>query len=129
MAPRPRHPLKSVVMFLVVAGIGYTAYLNRDRLKGGGEGPIPAAEEIELITTAILERYEREDCFISMRTSLLWRKGEGRYRLDIEVDYGCDRSAKSLTADIARLITGKSGKPSTVFAYDETDREVARTIL
>ena len=64
-----------------------------------------------------------------MRGNLLWRRGEGRYRLDIQVDDGCDRAAKSLTADIARLITGKSGKPSTVFAYDATDREVARTIL
>ena len=129
MAPRPRHPFKSVLMFLFVAGLAYTAYLNRDKLKGNEEVIMPAAQEIQLLTDAILSQYEQEECFVMMRTNLLWRVNEGRYRLDIEVDDGCDRAAKSLTADIARLIKLKSGKPATVFAYDATDREIARTIL
>ena len=129
MSPRPRHPAKSVVMFLGVVAICYVVYLNRDRLNAAGDAPMPAAEEIELLTTAILDRYEHDECFVMMRTNLLWRVHERRYRLDIEVSDGCDRDARSLTADIARLINLRSGKSATVFAYDVTDREVARFIL
>lgn len=129
MAPRPRHPLKSVFFFLVVCGLAGAAYMNRDKLKGNQEVAMPAEEERLLIKDAILEQYEKEECFVAMRGDLLWRANEKRYRLDIEVDAGCDRDAKSLVADIARLIQMRSGKAATVFAYDVTDREVARKIL
>lgn len=128
MAPRPRHPLKSLLGFALVCGLAGAAYAYRDKLKGGEEVAMPAAEEVEMLRDAIMERYEREECFVAMRTNLLWRVNEKRYRLDIQVDHNCDRAAKSLVSDIARLIQMKTDKSASVFAYDETDREVARYV-
>ena len=129
MAPRPRHPLKSLLMFAVLCGVGYAVWAHRDKLKAGEDNYVPPAEQIETLRQTIEDKYGNDECFLGMRSGILWRKHEGRFRLDIEVDRECDRAAKSLTMEIAQMILRTSGRPVTVMAYDHTGREVARSIL
>jgi hypothetical protein len=131
MARRVRHPAVSFGMFLIVVGMAYAAWENRDMLKGEKGGQLLDQTERAEIQDRIYSTFEKDPCFTGLRSNISWRPTEGRYRLDIEVADGetCERNARSLCEQVALLIRERLHVDATVVAFDAAGREVGRCVL
>ncbi len=131
MARRTRHPAVSFALFLVICGMGWVAYENRDFFKGEPKEELLTSEVKAMLRETIYEVWENDECFLELRSNLNWRPNEHRYLLDIIVADGssCEDGAKQLCWDIALLIQREAGVTATVIAYDRAGREVGRKVL
>jgi hypothetical protein len=118
-------------MFLIVLGMAYAVWENRDALKGEKAGQLLDQTERADIQERIFETFEMDPCFSGLRSNISWRPNEGRYRLDIEVADGetCERNARNLCEQVALLIRERLQVEATVVALDAAGREVGRCVL
>ena len=128
---RNRSPLASFALFLVVCGMGWVAWENRDRLKGEKEAPVLEIDLRDKIEIAILDEYEHDTCFFDLRGHLNWRPNERRFRLDIllEETEKCEKRAREICTRIAQRISNETDRPCTVVAFDPSGRELGRCVL
>ncbi|MDJ0523477.1 MAG: hypothetical protein QNJ90_15520 [Planctomycetota bacterium] len=131
MARRVRHPMVSFAMFLIVVGMGFVVWENRNMLKGEAAGELMDQTTRADLQDQIYETFESDDCFMGLRSNINWRPNEQRYRLDIEVADGqsCERGAKVLCEQIAHLIKDQTQVIATVIAFDAAGREVGRFVM
>lgn len=131
MSRRVRPPAVSFALFLLICGMGWVAYENRDFFKGEPKQELLTREIKDMLREQIYEDFENETCFLELRGGLNWRPNEHRYLLDIVVADGetCENGAKQICEDIALLIQREAGVIATVVAYDRAGREVGRKVL
>lgn len=131
MSRRNRHPAVSFALFLVICGMGWVAYENRDFFKSAPKEEILTSEVKAMLRETIYEVWEDDECFLELRSNLNWRPNAQRYLLDIVVVDGaaCEDNARQLCWDIALLIQRETGVVATVVAYDRAGREVGRKVL
>lgn len=131
MSRRVRPPAVSFALFLVICGMGWVAYENRDFFRGEPKRELLSREVKDLLREEIYEVFESDACFIELRGSLSWRPNEQRYLLDIIVADGtsCEDGSKQLCWDIALLIQRQTGVSATVVAYDRAGRQIGRKVL
>ena len=123
-------PLKTLICLLIIGGLGYAAYANRDKLQELTKGAEPPpSSQIERLNGLIEQRLENNGCVDGLRTQLLWRSHEQRWRLDILLLQECEGEAKDICNEIAEMLQRETGKPATVWGYDVTDRLLAKVIL
>ncbi len=94
MSSRVNPPLKSFLLFLVVAGVGYAGYefvFVRRVLRTDPATFAPRAVLDEL-RQAILAEFAKDDCFSELGP-VHYRAHENRYRVDIVVEDGCEEHA------------------------------------
>lgn len=131
MASRTRHPAVSFFLFVIICGLGYLAYVNRDVFHGEPAGELLSQDQKALIQEKILKELEEEMCFRGLRGQLSWRPNEQRYLQDIELEDGdtCERKAREICDHVAQIIQEEAGVVATVIAYDRAGRELARKVL
>ena len=125
-----RNPMVSLAMFLVLCCTGWVAWEKRDDIRWQGEVTTIDPRITEGLIDSILETFERDECFVDLRSTLAWRPREQRYRLEIDVESGqtCEDASKTLCKRIADLISRQSGYKASVMAYDAGNREVGRYV-
>jgi hypothetical protein len=131
MSSRTRHPAVSFALFVLICGLGYLAYVNRDMFRGSPAEELLSQDQKELIQERILEELDEEMCFHGLRGQLSWRPNEQRYLQDIELEDGevCERKAREICEHVAQIIYEQAGVVSTVIAYDRAGRELGRKVL
>ena len=123
-------PLKTLICLLIIGGLGYAAYANRDKLQELTKGSEPPpASQVTRLSGLIDERLAHNDCVEGLRTQLLWRQHEQRWRLDILLFQECETEARGICTEIAEMLQRETGKPASVWGYDATDRVLAKVIL
>ncbi len=113
MSSRVRHPLKSLILFVVVAGAGYFAWEHRERLRMEGKEFI-TPEQRQEIRELVVTRFQANEDFLGFR-ALSWRPRENRYRIEIDVSDGCE-DPSGLCRSIADFISDEAGVESTIVA-------------
>ena len=131
MSRRIRHPAVSFALFVLICGMGWVAYENRDMFRGAPPDELLTQDQKKVIQERILKDMEDEACFFALRGHLSWRLNEQRYLQDIELEDGeiCEGKAKAICEHIALLIRETAGVVATVIAYDRAGRELARIVL
>lgn len=129
MARRPRHPLKSFVLFVLAVAVGWTAWSRRDDLRFQRKEHKPDAAMLVRMDEAIGQRFGSDPCFLGMQGGVGWRTNEGRFKVDIDVDAACGASGRDLCEQIARLIESIGKRPASVFAYNGAGALVTQFVL
>ncbi len=93
-------------MFVGLMAFGYASYhfIYEKRVFAQESSYVPPAEEMETIRLAINESLGADECFSSI-TAFNWRESSKRYRVDVTMNDGCDRTeAKRLAKRVSELV-------------------------
>jgi hypothetical protein len=128
---RIRHPAVSLALFLVICGMGWVAYENRDFFKGEPTKELLTREVKDNLREEIYRSLETDECFLEIRGNLSWRPNDHRYLMDIVISDGelCELRAKRICEHIAVLVGEETGVVATIIAYDQAGRELARRVM
>lgn len=126
MSSRIRHPAKSLILFLVVVGVGYAAWEHRHLVAMEPTEHLSTEQRME-IREDVVVAFQKNVDFLGFR-AMSWRPGEQRYVIRIEVADGCT-DPKGLCYKVAEFIEDQADVESTVIAVDSTDREIGRCVL
>ena len=128
MSGRVRKPLHSFILFLMVCGLAYLAWENRDFFENEPK-QLLTRNQVEELRERVVYAFQEDACFLEVRGNLNWRPREQRYRMEIVVGNDCEMQARKLCEDIAHFVQQTYNVPATVFAFDDAGREVARAVL
>lgn len=130
MSRRTRSPAVSFALFVLICGMGWVAYENRDFFKGSPTEDLLSTDQKEIIQEKILEAFEDDMCFFGLRGHLSWRPNEQRYLQDIVLEDGerCEERARAICENVAQIIADEADVVATVVAYDRTGRELGRKV-
>ncbi len=129
MAARVNSPLKTFVLFLLVGGFGWLCYeyvYVRRIFQTQEEKFVPDAE-LKRVRDAVLETYGNDKCLLELGM-VQYRMREGRYRIDIVVDDGCEEQAKRMCQEISEFVEDRIGHEAEVFAYTSGMIQMTRYI-
>lgn len=127
MSARVNHPLKSFLLFLLVCGIGYTAYHYihvKGVLKMEKKSFVPR-EQLDEVRTAVLKTFGTEECLLELGP-VYFRPKENRYRIDLIVEDGFKDRAKVLCVEVAELVDDMIGREPEVNAFTTGHNLVTR---
>ena len=128
---KPRNPLVSLLMFLVLVGVGYAAYKNQDKIRNlFGEKQVIAMgpEQAEAMVDFVEDHYAGTREFEGVRGTMSWRPSSKSYRLEVLVTGESDAEARTLCEKICKALTERAGAPVAVWAYDKSDRNTAHAL-
>lgn len=130
MSARVRHPAISFALFLLLCGMGWAAYENRDVFQGSPAQELLGREAKDRLRESIQHTMEGEPCFLEVRGHLNWRPNEHRYLLDLVLADGelCELKADAICEQVARQIQDEASVVATVVAYDLAGRELGRKV-
>ncbi len=125
MGRRYRHPLKSLLMFVLLIAGAYYGYENRHLLKGETQEVLSGDQRDEL-RDDVVARWQDHPNFITVR-AMSWRPNERRYRVEVFVRDVTD-TPKPLCKEIAAFIHAEYEVDATVLAIDRSGRELCRVV-
>ena len=128
MSTHVNSPLKSFVLFAIIAGLGWAGYevlWVRKLFAGGDSGDVLTADVRNSIRERIESLYETDRCFDSVRGHLSWRPRDDFYRVEITLANGCEDRARELCREIVDLLDKEWHVASSVWAFDAAGRQLA----
>ena len=128
---RIRSPLASFSLFLIVCGMGWVAWENREFFQPESEEIVLDLDLRDRVQEAVYDELNDDTCFFDLRGMLNWRPNERRYRLDLLIEEGetCERRAREICVRAAGIIQRETGVVATVVAFDSAGRELGRCVL
>jgi len=129
VSARTNHPLKTLLLLCVVAGVGWLAYefiYKRGILKGHPE-PTKERALIDETRSTILEAFEHDLCLMTL-DEIVYRANEDHYRIRVTVSQECTEQARDMCREIAELAADVLDTTVGVFAYDQAGNPVAKFI-
>lgn len=129
MASRTNHPLKTLFLLAVVAGIGWGAYefLYVRGILRPEVTSIDAKETRERVRELIMDAYEKDLCLYSV-DEIAYRANEDHFRIRITLSPDCHDRARELSQDIVELVTEEVDESVGVFAYAKGGNLLAKFI-
>lgn len=129
MAARTNHPLKTLLLLCLVAGVAWLAYefiYVRGILKGHPE-QIKQGAIIDEARATILEAFENDLCLLTL-DEIVYRANEDHYRIRVTVSHECTDQSRDMCREIAELASSVLDDTVGVFAYDQAGNPVAKFI-
>ena len=129
MARRTNHPLKTLFLLLVTAGVAWASweYVHVRGVFKMEPEVFVAREILDNVRDMVLERYEDDVCFLELGP-VHYRPKESHYRVEFTVADGCLDSARGMCEDIAGLVHDEVNDSVGVFAFNAAGNPVARFV-
>lgn len=118
MSARVNHPFKSFILFLLVCGVGYTAYHFvhvKGVLKLEKQTFVPR-EKLDEVREAILANFSTEECLLELGP-VYYRPKDHRYCIELVVEDGYRERSQALCREVAELIGDEMGREPEVYAF------------
>ena len=127
MAKRTDHPLKTVLLLVILAGIAWAGYEFihvRKILTPKAQAFVPK-EVLDEVRESVLDAYADNVCFSEIGP-VHYRPKERHYRVEFTVEDVCLHDARQMCEDIAYLVHDHVHKSVGVFAYNAAGNPVAK---
>ena len=119
MSRRGRHPLKTLILLGLLAGVSALVWHYKDSWSYERRVETPNAATLTRLTEMVETRFSSDDAFFALQSAVMWREHEQRFRIDIDADSSAGKGhVKALCQRIAEALRADGGHPATVFAYD-----------
>ncbi len=124
---RTDHPLKTLLLLIVLAGIAWAGYEFihvRKILTPEAQAFVPR-EVLDRVRETVLDAYSDNVCFYELGP-VHYRPRENHYRLEFVIADECYPDARGLCEDIAYMVRDQVHDSVGVFAYNRAGNPIAK---
>ena len=127
MAKRTDHPLKTLALLAIVAGIGWAGYeyIHVRKVLTPTVKVFVPKEELEAIRGSILDAYADSVCLYEMGP-VHYRAKENHYCVEFTISGECEEDARGMCEDIAHLVHERVKNPVGVYAFSRGGNPLAK---
>ena len=129
MAQRTNHPLKTLFLLVVLAGVGWGAYefVYKRGILRSEPTQFDVKETRETVRAAIFAEYEAELCLEEVG-EISYRANEDHFRIRVTISDECPDKAREICERIAAIGSEVTDQSFGVFAYDRGGSVIAKFI-
>lgn len=134
MSPRPVPLWRTLINLALLAGavlLAWQAYEQGwfEKFGFGGSSEPLAKDQSERMVERIEKTFGSDPCFYMLQGPPIWRPRDNYYKIELQVDFGCEGKAYDLCKGISDLVDREFHVNSSVWAYlKDGTREVGRFV-